>query len=438
MTSPQRFERDLPTLLEEIYMGRTPDYRDDLVGRIGRTRQRPAWTFPGRWLPMDLTTERVPITRVPWRAVGLVALLALLLAASLAVYIGSQQRSLPDPFGVAATGDVAYAAEGDIYTVDPVTGEATAVVSGPETDVGPRFSRDGTKLVFERKGDGGRNQLYVTGADGTDLTLLTPEPLTLTPSILGEPWEPYQFSPDGRTVVIASLDGAYSKISIAQADGSGIRTLDVGMPAYEPTFRPPDGAEILFIGLNQYGSAAGVFAVDLAGEHVRTIVEAQAGYDLAGAEWSPDGSRIAYWMWGGPDGDAGLTAHTHVVAADGTGDITLPEPPGAVWSAGSAWSNDGARLFGLRGYTSGYDDVRPVVIPADGSSTGVELPFGRTINGGCCAAFEWAPDDSKILATPADGAGSALPQVVIDPLTGDSHEVPWNATSDPAWQRIAP
>ncbi len=45
---------------------------------------------------MDLTTERVPVARMPWRAIGaLVGLLALLLAASLAVYIGSQPR-LPD------------------------------------------------------------------------------------------------------------------------------------------------------------------------------------------------------------------------------------------------------------------------------------------------------------------------------------------------------
>ena len=67
---------------------------------------------------MDLTTERVPVARMPWRAMGLVALLALLLAASLAVYIGSQPR-LPDPFGLASNGLVAYSTDGDIYTGGP-------------------------------------------------------------------------------------------------------------------------------------------------------------------------------------------------------------------------------------------------------------------------------------------------------------------------------
>ena len=190
MTSPQRFERDLPILLEELYVGRAPDYRDDLVGRIGRTRQRPAWAFPGRWLHMDLTTERVPVAQMPWRAIGLVALVALLLAASLAVYIGSQPR-LPDPFGLASNGQVAYSTDGDIYTADPVTGVATALVSGPERDLGPRFSRDGTTIAFERRLDDGTSQIYRVDADGGGLTLLTPEPMTLTPSPGGEPVEQY-------------------------------------------------------------------------------------------------------------------------------------------------------------------------------------------------------------------------------------------------------
>ena len=131
-------------------------------------------------------------------------MIALLLAAA-AVYIGSQTR-LPAPFGTArATASIAYAADGDIYTVDPVNGLATAIVSGPETDLGPRFSRDGTHVVFERKvkGDSGPGQLYVARSDGTEPTLITPDPVLLAQEGVGDPWEQYQFSPDGRSVLIA-------------------------------------------------------------------------------------------------------------------------------------------------------------------------------------------------------------------------------------------
>jgi hypothetical protein len=116
----------------------------------------------------------------------------------------------------------------------------------------------------------------------------------------------------------------------------------------------------------------------------------------------------------------------------------LGDPPGAQWTAGSEWSNDGTRLLILRGSTPDFEDVRPVVVPADGSSIGIEIPYEGVITGECCAVFEWAPDDSKILGTPSDGSGQPLQQVLIDPATGESRPAPWTSTSDPAWQRVAP
>ena len=60
MTSEARFERQLPAILEDLYLGPSPDYRDEVLATAVRTRQRPAWTFPGRWLPMDITTRTIP------------------------------------------------------------------------------------------------------------------------------------------------------------------------------------------------------------------------------------------------------------------------------------------------------------------------------------------------------------------------------------------
>ena len=436
MTTPQRFERNLPVLLEETYLTGIPDYRDDLVRRIATTRQRPAWMFPKRWLPMDLTTERVLVPRTPWRALALIGLIALVLAASAAIFIGAQSRR-PDPFGLAATGKVAYEAGGDIYAADPTTGSATAVVTGAATESRPRFSRDGTRIAFARDAGGGRSDIIVVRADGSDEVRLTTEPVTLTPSILGEPWDQFQFSPDGRAVVIASQEDGLAGIMIAQADGSGVRTFDLGMAAYEPSFRPPDGSEILFVGRSGMG-VFGLFALDVASASVRTIVEGVPGYDLAGANWSPTGDRIAYWRWGGPNPLDGLTARTHIVAADGTADTLLPQPDDAIWDAGSEWSNDGTRLILVRGYSPLYEDVRLAVVPADGSSTGIELRDPEKLNRECCIALEWAPDDSWILATPSGVDGAPLQQRVIDPRTGASTPAAWRTTSDPTVQRTAP
>ena len=61
MMPTDRFERQLPALLEDLAEPRTPDYLDDLLWQTAHTSQRPAWTFLERWLPMaDIaTTARV-------------------------------------------------------------------------------------------------------------------------------------------------------------------------------------------------------------------------------------------------------------------------------------------------------------------------------------------------------------------------------------------
>jgi hypothetical protein len=103
----------------------------------------------------------------------------------------------------------------------------------------------------------------------------------------------------------------------------------------------------------------------------------------------------------------------------------------------AAWSNDGARIFLVRGYTPGNEDVRPVVLPADGSSVGVEIPFAGSAEKECCSAWIWSPDDSKIFGRPG-GVDGASRQVILDPVAGTSGEAPGGSTSDPTWQRVAP
>jgi Tol biopolymer transport system component len=371
---------------------------------------------------------------MPWRQLGVLALIALLLAAVIVGYVASQQTRLPAPFGPARNGHVVYADKGDIYSVDPRTGVAQAIVTGPETDLDPRFSRDGTRVVFERRLDDGKSLVLVVQANGGEITQLTPEPLVLTQSVLGEHWDRFQFSPDGHTVVIASSKNGVAGMTIAQSDGSGIR--EIAFPrlvATEPSFRP-DGSEILFVADGLPGKAHGIFAVNATSGTVRTIVEASSVFDLAMANWSPNGAQISYVRWGGAEG---LTVHARVISADGTGDRELPAPPDAVWSSGSEWSNDGTRLLTWHGSTQAFENVRVAIVPADGSSPGTEIPYEAIINDGCCAAWEWAPDDSKILGTPIDSNGQALQQVIVDPVAGAISTAPWSTTqrSDLATRR---
>ncbi len=430
MMPTDRFERHLPAILDEISQPHTPDYFDDLLGLTARTRQRPAWTLLERWLPVvDIARQPAFVRQVPWRPIAAATLILLLLIASLAFVIGSQRR-VPAPFGQARNGLVAYVKDGDIYTADPATGTSVAVVTGPAIDLRPVWSRDGTRFVFERKqldDEASPGQLVVANADGTRLTTVTPEPIA---GIAG-----YAFSPDGTEILVVGPE-PIGELFIAKVDGSGIRRLDPGLPVSLASWRPPDGAEILFRGgLLLDDVSQGLYAVDVDSGTVRTIREPAPGRHPTEALWSPDGSHIAYYEW--VESGSGRPI-SHVVAADGSGDRPSPTHPGAVWEAPDAWSNDGSWLISRRGYTDDFEDVRVVIVPADGSSLGVETDVPGAIDGGCCTSWEWAPDDTSVLGNPADASGRAMPQVLLDPLTGKSRTMPWTTSSSPAWQRLAP
>jgi Tol biopolymer transport system component len=422
MMPTDRFERQLPVTLTDLAEPRTPDYLDDLLWQTAHTSQRPAWSFLERWLPVvDIARQSVHVPQIPWRSMGVgIALLALLLAMIAALVIGSH-KPLPSPFGPARNGPVAFESNGDIYTADPITGEATAIMTGPELDFNPKWSLDGTGLAFERRAAAGRGQVVVANADGTDQTIVTPEPLYLND---------YSFSPNGQDILISVGSGSLGEILLANTDGSGVRTLDVGIPASEPQWRPPDGAEILFVNQD-----ARLHAVDPVSGQVRTVSPYSAGTARALARWSPDGSAIAYTGWSITA--AALSARVHIVAADGSNDRMLPLAEGAVWQGDQFWSNDGSRLLAARGYTGTYEDSVAVVLPVDGRGTGLEIDYQGVLNQECCSIWEWAPDDSWILGTPADAAGGQLDQVLIDPVNGTVSAVPWASRSRPSWQRLS-
>ena len=248
----------------------------------------------------------------------------------------------------------------------------------------------------------------------------------------------YAFSPDGSEILISATVAGVPRILIAATDGSHIGQLDVGMPATNAAWRPPNGSEILFMDAgddsNGYGS---IHVASADGGKVRTILEsaAAAGRYRGHPAWSPDGSLVSFGEWTGVND---LDVRTHIIAADGTGDRILPIPTGAVWQAPESWSNDGTLLLAIRGYTGGVEQSRPVAVPVVGSGFGIEIPYPGGIVPAEVSEWEWAPDDSSILGTPADANGALLDQVLLEPAKGTSRTLPWASVSLPTWQRLAP
>ena len=426
MTPIDRFERTLPVALTDLAAPRTPDYLTDILGRTARTRQRPAWASIERWLPMQIASTRVPTTRLPWRQLGVLALLALLLAAAIAAYVGSHQRKLPPPFGQASNGSIVFSKDGDIVSVDPATGTSRIVVAGPERDLGPVFSLDGTRLLFGRQA--GYNAslvtLYVGSDDGSSLKALSAEPILDLHN--------WSFSPDGRRITAFAAGDEGVSILVMPSDGSTA-------PTYYPVFATrddsppqwrPDGTEILFIGQDPAQPFRGVYALVLATGQVRAVVAPMADTDIHGASWSPDGQHVAYGAVDPYDAPE-LTAKTHVVGADGSGDVTVDTDPDATADAGFAWSNDGTRLIISR--FRGRMPTQSAIVPIDRSGPGVVIgcPPGAAPDD-CAADWMFSPDDSVLIGTLSSG-----PHLLADPLTGKVRAAAWTG-DEPSWQRLAP
>src|SRR5919107_4565444 len=108
MTLAERFDDRLGSGLADLADPRFPDYYEDVLAATSRTRQRPAWTFPGRWLPM-LDTARRPalVPALPWRGLSLLAALLVLTSIAAWLAVGSQ-KPLPAPFGPARNGLISY------------------------------------------------------------------------------------------------------------------------------------------------------------------------------------------------------------------------------------------------------------------------------------------------------------------------------------------
>ena len=421
MNRLENLERDLAIWFADTAAPRVPDFTDDILRLTAGTRQRPRWSFPERWLPMSvITLGRQTLKPLPWRTIGLLAALALLIAAAFAFYIGSQPR-LPAPFGLAANGLVAYGKNGDIYSVDPGTGSRQLIIGGPTVDFDPHYSLDGTRLAFRRATPDGE-LLVFANVDGSQEVVSEAPPLVDANTIA--------WSPDGRSVAFSSTTDGKRPIVIVDARTGRARNLDVGMPTEEVSWRPPDGRELLFLGGDP--DNLGLFLVAPDGTALRRAVAIPPNQGtLFPTGWLPSGDRIVFQR---TDPVTGML-RLHVVSIDGSSDVVIQSSEGDRFNAGfGRISNGGDRLLFLDGgdACAVLDSCNwlSVASVAGGPSRRITpdhpAPYGVT--------YQWSPDDRWILTRDSSGG----PVSVIDPNTGAHEQPAWVADGAGSSQRLAP
>ncbi len=118
---------------------------------------------------------------------------------------------------------------GDIYTMPVGGGKATAITHGMAFDAQPRYSPDGTRIVFVSDRSGGEN-VWLMNADGQDTTALTTGNLNQYVSP--------EFAPDGKYVVVSRSGGTFGTAKLWMYHVDGGRGVPLSMtPAPAPTLK---------------------------------------------------------------------------------------------------------------------------------------------------------------------------------------------------------
>ena len=424
MTAFDRIERRLPELFDELASAGTPDYFDDMLLAATQSRQRPSWSALERWLPMGVIALPASTRQVPWRAIGILVILGLLIAVGSFVLVGSNPR-LPAPYGLARNGALVIGTgDGDIAVIDPLTGVTTPIVGGTTVDRYPWFTPDGQRIAFSRPVAGTDTEVtYVANRDGSNARELVPA---------GPVIEWFDWSATGdRAVIIRPVDGV-ATVQVVDVATGAITTLDPGpgVAINRATWRPGHDELILeaIPGNGAQGARYFLMAPDGLSEPRPIPVPATAMSEMS---VSPDGSSLAYATWAA---GTGLQGRIHVI--DIASGVDRP-----VMFEGSTGTNELSPLFSPDGHhllvqRFGVGDLgyQLTIVPVAGG--GPAIGIGPAFPGGVGApTIVWSPDAKQVLVSYPEDESMWLLEVA----GGEGQRLGWSASDGGfTWQRQAP
>jgi Tol biopolymer transport system component len=213
------------------------------------------------------------------------------------------------------------------------------------------WSRDGSKIAFQRGDSPSHVEIFVMNADGSGLAQLTNN---ASESSFNPTW-----SPDGTRIAFGrGADGATtSEIYVMNADGSEVVNLTRSGGFNASPAWSPDGLKIAF-GSVRNGSSEDIWVMDTNGDNQTNLT---SGFVVANdgspsqerwPAWSPDSTRIAFYT--NSDGCGGCATpfvfHIYLMNSNGTSPSALTtrtsvgDTTTQIFDFTPTWSPDGTKI----------------------------------------------------------------------------------------------
>ncbi len=250
--------------------------------------------------------------------------------------VGASTLSAQSSVPTAATGSmIAYncGVVPDICVMNPDGSGVRRLAVDSANDEDPSWSPDGHQIAFASSRHDrrtGRNQIYVMNADGSGVDRVT--------NGAGGKFEP-DWSPDGaRIAFVGDREGNFD-LFVMNVDGSGITNM-TNSPASEsdPAWSPAGRSLVYTVNAN----VPQLWMMDSGGGGAYRLGDGVA------ADWSPDGSRLAYTVPG-----IGIVV---VSLQDGSAQRVT----GGAYDLEPTWSPDGSRIIFRRGRVADNSDLYSV------------------------------------------------------------------------------
>jgi YD repeat-containing protein len=221
--------------------------------------------------------------------------------------------------------------QAQIYSMDTNGGNLIRLTNNTSNDDHPRWSPNGSKILFQSDRDNpqtGTYDVYVMNADGTGQTRLTTDAADDCNAV---------WSPDGSKIVFQSLrNGTYYQVYKMNADGTSQTNLSNGTAAdYQPSWSP-NGSKVAFASERDHAGAPSIYVMNVNGSSQTRLTFSSEIVRDEQPEWSRDAAKIAFVS------TRDANKEIYVMSASGTNQLRLTNT--LENDDSPYWSPDGSQI----------------------------------------------------------------------------------------------